>query len=61
MVDKNGGEAATPSSKRGRPQYEEVYCTASLIKTSKGPMHHGDRKRLPPEEVQELRRRGFVE
>lgn len=47
---------------RGRPpKGVEVYITAALVKTSKGPMHHGDRVHLPEAEAEELKRKRFAE
>lgn len=49
--------------KRGRPpkvEKTEVYCCASYIKTSAGPMFHGDRKELPNQEAADLIKRGLV-
>jgi hypothetical protein len=45
----------------GRPALTEVYCTTSLVKTSKGTFHHGDRVKLPQEEAAALKKRGFVQ
>lgn len=47
--------------KAGRPAYVEVYCITSIVRTSKGPIYHGDRVKLPPDEAAALKRRKLVE
>lgn len=46
---------------QAKPEGTEVYCVASYIKTSAGPMHHGDRKELPEAEATALKAKGLVE
>ena len=46
--------------KPGRPALDEVYCISSLVKTSKGTFHHGDRVKLPKEEAERLKAKRFV-
>lgn len=47
--------------KPGRPALDEVYCIASLVKTSKGVFHHGDRVKLPKDEAAVLKAKRFVQ
>jgi len=47
--------------KRGRPPQKEVYVVGSLVKTSKGPKHHGDRVKLPDDEIQKLKQQRLVQ
>lgn len=47
--------------KQGRPALQEVYCLVSVLKTSKGPMAHGDRLKLPLDEATRLIKQGKVE
>lgn len=51
-----------PRKKAVEPQIAEptVYITASYVKTSKGPAHHGDRVALPEDEASVLRARGHA-
>ncbi len=46
--------------KPGRPALEEVYCIASIVKTSKGTIHHGDRVKIPKGEAAALRAKRLV-
>lgn len=49
------------TKKPGRPAQKEVYVTASLVKTSKGPKHHGDYVKLPDDEIKALKAMGHVQ
>lgn len=39
----------------------EVYITASYLRTSKGPVHHGDYVKLPEDEAENLAAQGWAE
>lgn len=46
--------------KQGRPPLPEAYITGSIVKTSRGTFHHGDRVKLPKEELEALKKRGLA-
>lgn len=48
------------NNKPGRPAQKEVYVVGALVKTSKGPKHHGDTVKLPDDEIARLRKQRLV-
>lgn len=56
----SNGTAVNMEKKQGRPPLPEAYITGSIVKTSRGTFHHGDRVKLPKEELEALKKRGLA-